>query len=146
MRPVRVTSPAPMMTPRIPNKGLVETSEGIAAAASSACWAGVGGRVTTVEAAILMPRTDSSGDRKARAQLAGQVGIVECNFYRDSLHDLGEIASRVVGRQQRKLRSASRRNLDDFATDDLSGVCVDTDLCRITDFDIGQLGLAVIRL
>src|SRR5271166_6783805 len=146
MRPVSVTSPAPMRTPSIPNRGRVEMSVGIAIPVARAICAGVGGRDTTVAAAMLFSRPDSSGHRKAWTQLGSEFGIVERNLDRDSLCYLGEIAGSVVGRQQRKLRSAGGGNLDDFATDDLSGVFIETELGGIANLDIGQLGLAVIGL
>src|SRR5215470_14439058 len=52
MRPVRVTTPAPMMTPRIPSKGLFEISLGIAAAV--ACAIRMGG-TAMVDEAIVYP-------------------------------------------------------------------------------------------
>src|SRR5271169_1118566 len=99
MRPASVTSPAPRMTPRIPNRGLVDTLEGIAAAAARAICAGVGRRDTTVEAAILFSRPDSCGNRKARAQLGGEIVIVERNLDGNSLDYLGEVAGSIIGRQ-----------------------------------------------
>src|SRR5271165_3969194 len=150
MRPVSVTSPAPMRTPAIPSRGRVEMSVGIAIAVARAICAGVGGSVgvrdMTVAAAMLFSRPDSSDYRKARAQLGGEFGIVESNLDRDSLHYLGEIAGSVVGRQQRELRSAGGGNLNDFAAHDLSGIFIETQLGCIANLDIGQLGLAVIRL
>src|SRR5271157_4181387 len=132
------------MTPRIPNKGLVETSAGIAAAAARAICAAVGGRDMTVEAAILTSRADSSDNRKARAQLTGQGGIVERDLDGDSLYYLGEIAGGVVGRQQRKLRPAGGGDLYDFAMDHLARILVDADLCRITNSYVRKLCLFVI--
>src|SRR5215831_362257 len=48
MRPVSVTTPAPMMTPRIPSSGLFESSLGIAAAAD--CAIRIGGTAMVDEA------------------------------------------------------------------------------------------------
>src|SRR5271165_181612 len=137
MRAVCVTRWAPMRTPRMPNTGRVESSAGIAAAVARAICTGVGGRDMTVAAAILSSRADSSGNRKPWAQLGGQVGIVERNFDRDSLYHLGEIAGRVVGRQQGKLRSAGGCNLNDLAMDDLTWIFVDAKLRGIANFDMG---------
>ncbi len=47
----------------------------------------------------------------------GEARIVERDLDGNALHDFGEVAGGVVGRQQRKLRSAGRRNLDDFAAE-----------------------------
>src|SRR5271166_6117373 len=150
MREVSVTRPAPMRTPTIPNRGRVEMSVGIAIAVARAICAGVGervgGRDMTVAAAMLFSRPDRSDYRKARAQLGGEFGIVESNLDRDSLYYLGEVPGGVIGRQQRKLRTTGGGNLNDFATDDLSGVFIETELGCIANLDIGQLGLAVIGL
>src|SRR6185369_11851218 len=122
MRPVRVTRPAPTMTPMIPNRGRVETSEGIANAAACAISAVAGGRLVVVVLVMdsLMPRPNSSGNGETWAQYCCQVGIIEPNLDRNSLCHLGEIAGRVVWRQQRELRSARRSNLDDLAADRLA--------------------------
>src|SRR5258706_15319534 len=101
IRPVRVTSPAPMTTPRIPSRGLVETSDGMAAAAPRAISIAVG-RTTMLEAVILFrlpPGPDGCNHRESGAQLAGKGAIVQPNLDRDALYHLREIAGRVVGRQ-----------------------------------------------
>ena len=102
-----------MRTPIIPRTGRVEISQGIALAVACAISSGVGGRLIVVEAAIdnmsgytriegvtgLLSRADNSGNRESRTQFAGLVGIIELNFYRDSLHHFRKIAGRIVGGQ-----------------------------------------------
>src|SRR6266478_6697533 len=43
--------------------------------------------------------------RHARAQQAGELVVVEHDLHRHALHDLGEIAGGVVGRQQREFET-----------------------------------------
>ena len=62
------------------------------------------------------------------------------------MHDLGEVASRIVGRQKGKLRAAGRSNLKYSAVDRATGIFVDANLRGIADFHIGELRLALIRL
>jgi hypothetical protein len=105
MRLVSVTTPAPVTTPRIPNRGLVETSAGIAAATVRAIAAG-DGRSTMLEAAIgvrLSFRADSRNHRESGTQLGGKGSVVQRDLDRDALYHLREIAGRVIGRQQGKL-------------------------------------------
>jgi len=51
MQPVRVTSPAPVTTPKMPSSGRVDTSDGMAAAAARAI-SNTDGRIVNLEAAI----------------------------------------------------------------------------------------------
>src|SRR4029077_8058653 len=148
MRPVRVTSPAPRTTPRMPIRGRVETSDGIAAAAARAMFAGVG-RTAVLEAAIIFrlpSRPDSGNDGKSGAQFRGESGVVQHDLDRDALHDLGEIAGRIVRRTQRKLRAAGRSNLKYLAVDHAARIFVDANLRWIANFDISELRLAIVRL
>src|SRR5882762_7422887 len=118
MRPVSVTRPAPMITPNIPTRGRVEIADGIAAAVARAISAGVGGRVVIAGDAIMVrlsSRADGGKCRKARLEFGGQVGIIQRDLYRNALHDLSEVAGSIVRRQQRKLRSAGRSNVDNLA-------------------------------
>src|ERR1700690_3977426 len=105
MRLVRVTTPAPVTTPRIPSSGLVETSEGIAAAAARAICIG-DGRTVIGEAAIgfrLLSGADGCNHRKPGTQFRCEIGIVQRDLDGNTLHDFREVASRVIGWQQRKL-------------------------------------------
>src|SRR5579859_5940884 len=73
IRPVSVTIPAPVITPKIPNSGDLESSDGAAAARERACCAGPGRGTTSVEAAIwgllLTPGADSCDHGKTGTQL-----------------------------------------------------------------------------
>src|SRR5262245_1613948 len=51
--------------------------------------------------------------RHARAQQALQAVVVEHDLHRHALHDLGEVAGGVVGRQQREFEAARRRQAVD---------------------------------
>src|ERR1700758_5602058 len=106
MRPVSVTSPAPMTTPRIPNRGRVETSDGSAAAVAWAITSGGGGRVVIAAAAMMLrlaSRANCGNDRKTWPQVRGQAGIIQSDLYWNALHDLSEVAGGIVRWQQRKL-------------------------------------------
>src|SRR6202045_4862676 len=105
MRLVSVTTPAPMTTPRIPSSGWAEAPAGTAAPTARAISI-ADGRTVTLEAAILFrlpPRPDGCNHRESGAQFGSKGGVVQRDLDGDTLYHLGEIAGRVVGRQQRKL-------------------------------------------
>src|ERR1700751_2244583 len=105
MRPVSVTTPAPVTTPRIPSSGLVETSAGIAAAVARAIST-ADGRIVMVEAAICSSsssRADSCNHRKAGTQRLGHSRVIQRNLDGNTLYDFREVAGRVVGWQQSEL-------------------------------------------
>src|SRR4029077_19642162 len=148
MRPARVTSPAPVTTPRIPRRGRAKTSDGMAAAAARAISI-ADGRTVMVEAAIdflLSSRVDSCYHRKSGTQRRRDGRIVQRDLDGNALHYFREIASVVIGRQQSELRSAGWRDLDHFAANKLSGIFVNTYFGRVPNFYIGQLGFAIVRL
>src|SRR6185437_6822908 len=64
-------------------------------------------------------RLDGRNDRHARPQLDGRAAF-ERDLHGDALHDLGEIAGGVVGRQQRELLAAGRGEAVDMAVHDLA--------------------------
>ena len=75
MRPVSVTMPAPIMTPRIPSRGLFERSAGIAPAVACAICIGVGRGTAIVDAAIVdsnqcLVRTVAITERPGRKVVA----------------------------------------------------------------------------
>src|SRR5471030_563149 len=57
---------------------------------------------------VLALGVDRRLDRHARPQQAGELAVVEHDLHRDALHDLGEVAGRIVGRQQREFEAAGR--------------------------------------
>src|SRR5882724_436253 len=148
MRLVSVTTPAPVTTPRIPSSGLLESSAGIAAAAVRAISIG-DGRTVMLEAAmrVRLPfRADSCNHRESGTQFGGKGGVVQRDLDRDALYNFCEIAGSVVGRQQRKLRSAGGRDLQHLPVNYLPGILVNTNFGRVTDLHVGQLGFTVVRL
>src|SRR6266481_8267679 len=148
IRLVSVTTPAPVTTPRIPSSGLLETPAGIAAAAARAISIG-GGRTVMLEAAIgvrLPFRADSCNHRESGAQFSGKGGVVQRDLDRNALYYLREIAGRVVGRQQRKLRSAGWRDLQHVPVNYLPGILVNPNFGRVTDLHVSQLGFTKVRL
>src|ERR1700684_2793924 len=83
--------------------------------------------------------------RHAGAQQACQAAIVEHDLYRHALHDLGEIAGRVVGRQQCEFETACRREAVDMALEHGAPEAVDLDFDRLTVADMRELGFLEIR-
>src|SRR3974390_1940328 len=149
MRPVSVTMPAPMITPKMPSNGLLDNSDGTTRAVACAICCG-GGRVKVLVGVVIGCSSARSAyrcdNRKPRAQRRCHARVVEGNLHRYSLHYLREIAGGVVRRQQRELRTTCRRNLNHFSVEDFSWVFVNTQVGRIADFNVGELGLAIIGL
>src|ERR1700744_320208 len=71
---------------------------------------------------------------------------VERDLHRDSLHYLGEVAGCVIGRQQCKLRSASRSDLNHLPMQDDSREGIDPDVCLVSLAHVGELGLLIVGL
>src|SRR6266481_2372928 len=148
MRLVSVTTPAPRTTPRIPSSGWAETSAGTAAPTARAISIG-DGRTVTLEAAILFrlpPRPDGCNHRESGTQFRGESCVVQRDLDRNALHDLGEIAGRIVRGQQGKLRPAGGRDLQDLTANYLPGILVNAKFGRITDLHVGQLRFPIVRL
>src|SRR6266567_1678152 len=149
MRPASVTIPAPRTTPKIPSRGLFDSSAGAADESARTICVGEG-CATAIVVAILRLRSVSCANRgdngKPRTQGSGNARIIEPDLYGDSLHDFREITGGIVRRQQRELRTAGGRDLDHFAVDHPSRVRVDADLRRVADLHIGELRLAIICL
>ena len=57
----------------------------------------------------------ASTDMPARSRPASGSARSSADLHRDALHDLGEVAGRIVGRQQRELEAAGRRQAVDMA-------------------------------
>src|SRR4051812_1271935 len=79
--------------------------------------------------------------RHARPQQAIQPAIVEHDFDRHTLNNLGEIAGGVVGRQQGELESAGGRETVDVAPQDGRMKAVDLELDRLPVTNMGELRL-----
>ncbi len=79
-----------------------------------------------------------------RAPASGVAGI-EHDLHRDALDDLGEVAGRVVRRQQREFLAAGRREAVDMALDGRAGEHVDVDLDRLAGLHVGELRLLEVR-
>ena len=67
-----------------------------------------------------------SADMPGRSRPLSRL-VVEGDLHRHALDDLGEVAGRVVGRQQRELEAAGRRQAVDMAVQHLAGEGVDLD-------------------
>src|SRR6185437_5000490 len=71
--------------------------------------------------------------------------LVECDTNRDALHDLGEIAGRVIRRQQGRLRATRRRDALDAPAQRLLRETVDRDFDRLARLHMGELRFLVVR-
>src|SRR5580658_898501 len=87
---------------------------------------------------------DSRDHRHPRQQAFEQwLVLVEFDPDGNPLHHLGEIAGRVVRRQQRELRSAGGRNALDMAVQPRAGEAVDRDIGGLARLHPRQLRLLV---
>src|SRR6476661_8755319 len=94
----------------------------------------------------LLPRYDVRFDRHAwpeRPPVAAPLRYLNAN--RNALHDLREIAGRVVGRQQRELGSGGRADTFDLAFSLASAVGIDVELGRASDFHVRELRFLEVR-
>src|SRR5580658_4167683 len=85
------------------------------------------------------------GKTRAKRVLQG-MPWVEHDLDRDSLHYLGKVPGGIIGRQQRKLRSASRRNLLYLPMEDDSREGIDPDVGRVSLTHVGKLGFLIVGL
>src|SRR5437762_10995157 len=83
--------------------------------------------------------------RHARTQQTFEVVVVEHDLHRHPLHDFGEIAGGVDGRQQREFQAAGRRQAVDMAFQPGRMETVDHNFDRLAAADIGKLGLLEVR-
>ena len=85
---------------------------------------------------------DGRDDREAgpKRDLLQHV-LGEGDAHRDPLHDLGEVAGRVVRRQQRELRARGGRNRRHHALTDPPVERVDGDVDLLARLDVAELGL-----
>src|SRR6202142_4104058 len=104
-------------------------------------------RLRLLRLCIFARRVNRHHDRKARPQLALQwVPGIEGDLYRNSLNNLGEIASRIVRGEQSELRSACGRNFDNFSMEHDTGKRIDPDIGHVAGSDIGKLSLLEVSL
>src|ERR1700733_10617934 len=88
---------------------------------------------------------DCGDDRHSRQQaLQQRLALVELDPDRNALNHLGEIAGRVVGRQQCELRSAGGRDPLDATVQRLARETIDLHFDRLARLDPRQLGLLVV--
>ena len=70
----------------------------------------------------------------------------EGDAHRDALNDLGEVAGRVVRRQQRELRAGGRGNRRHHALDHPPVERVDGDVDLLPGLNVGELSLLEVRV
>ena len=89
---------------------------------------------------------DLHGDTDAREQRPARIDLVKLEAYRQTLDDLDPIAGRVLGRQDREIRSGARTHADDMGLEGAIRISVDVDCGLLTRTHVGQAGFAEIRL
>ena len=80
-----------------------------------------------------------------RSRPASATSSAQHDLHRDALDDLGEVAGRVVRRQQCELLAAGRCDAVHHAMHHLTGEGVDLDVHRLTRPHVGKLRLLVVR-
>jgi hypothetical protein len=97
--------------------------------------------------ASLLALIDMDDDRQARPQLA-QFGaiVVEHNARGHTLHDLGEIAGRVLRRDDAELGASCRRKARDATMKGDARYGISDDLCRLTFAHPGELAFLEIGI
>src|SRR5882672_1546598 len=105
-------------------------------------YSGFGGRVRRRVRARL--RCDGRDHGHAGAEIDRRAAV-ERDLDGDALHHLGEIAGRVVGRQQREFLAAGRRETVDMAVDQLARKHVDGDVDLLAFAHVRELGFLEIR-
>src|ERR1700752_877295 len=124
----------------------IEVFSGTATSAARSCVVAIAGSSRSAWARAVAPvagegamisligrvGVDRRLDRHPRVQPAGQrIILIESDLDRDALDDLGEVASSVVGRQQRELLAAGGRQAFNMAADGRSGGGVDRERGRL---------------
>ena len=89
---------------------------------------------------------DAGLDRHARTKIARALALgVERDLHRNALHDFGEVARRVVGRQERESLAARRRHAVDMAVEDAARKHVHLDRRGLAALHVGELRFLVVR-
>src|SRR5271156_5466870 len=89
-------------------------------------WVEGGSRVRTLRRSVLARGLNRNHRGKTRAKRVLQgMAWVEHDLDRNSLHHLGKVSGGVIGRQQSKLRSAGRRDLNPLPVEDDSREGID---------------------
>src|ERR1700684_2843316 len=110
-------------------------------------WVEKCSRPRTLRRSVLARSMNRNHRGKTRAKRVPQgMPWVEHDLDRDSLHHLGKVSGGVIGRQQRKLRSASRRNLLHLPMEDDSREGIDPDVCRVSLTHVDKLGFLIVGL
>ncbi len=147
-RAFSVAIPAPRKTPRIPTYGLVVDCGRPDCGGVACAPLGLGGghreSLRHWPAPLRTNRCDHGqpGPQSLGHCLAG----IQHDLHGYSLHDLCEVAGRIVGRQQRELRAAGRRHLIDFPSENHSRKRVHADFSRVARADVADLRFFVIGL
>jgi hypothetical protein len=79
----------------------------------------------------MAPRLHGRFDGQAGTQLRQQGIVGEADLHRNALHDLGEVAGRVLRRQQRELGARARREALDLAAELVIAERIDSESDRL---------------
>src|SRR5262249_7233777 len=93
----------------------------------------------------LLPRVDRQIDAPARPERHARGRIRDVNADGNALHDLGEVAARVVRREQREARSGGARHALHVALELHAGVGVDRELDGLARAHVPDLRLFEVR-
>src|SRR5262252_5309558 len=102
------------------------------------------GTAGVTAAPLLRSGVDRGAGGQARAQPAAERALVEHDLHWHALHDLGEVAGGIVGRQQRELPPAGRGQALDMAADRQAREGVDLDGDGLARPHRGELRLLVV--
>ena len=101
---------------------------------------GVGSRFSTGPVSIV-----ASTDMPGRTRVPSAGLRIQHDLDRDALHDLGEVAGGIVGRQQREGAAGAGRPAVDMAGQRQVGKRVHGDARRVAETHVGHLRLLVVR-
>src|ERR1700751_3522040 len=150
----RIAMKAPIIAARMAIHTVGLARSGLTGAAGTTAF-GIWLEAERVRALMASPRCDPGGvvavqlgrdmrnDRHARPQLDRRATLKH-DLHGNALHDLGEIAGGIVGRQQREFLAAGRGERVDVTMHDLTGEHVDGDVDRLALVHIGELRLLVV--
>ena len=93
-----------------------------------------------------MASVDPRGDTDAGEQRLVRIDLIKLEAHRQTLDNLDPIAGRILGRQDREIRSGARTHADDVRLELAIRISVDVDRCLLTRTHVSEAGFAEIRL
>src|SRR6266545_5600594 len=96
--------------------------------------------------AVILVRLDGRDDAHSRPQYMRRIdGPIQMSADGNPLHNLGEVARGVVGRQQRELRARGRRQALDVPAEMHALVRIHRNVSGVAGRHVGRLGFLEIR-